>query len=133
MSDAYRNESILWAYAKWHYGTGVRELVSVAGNFLWFVGNFFSFRLLARTLFAPWKRMGETYGEGFDFERIAGSFIVNSLMRAVGFATRAVVLVVGLASYLAMLAFCLALFLIWLLAPIFLMGSLLLSATFFVV
>jgi|SRR3989344_2459894 len=133
MSETYNTNSIFWAYAKWHYGQGVRELVSVAGNFLWFLSHFFSFKLLTRTLFAPWKRMGEGYGQGFDLGRIASAFIVNLLMRAVGFVTRIIVLFVGFCSYLAILGLSLVVFLIWIFAPAILMGSLLLSVTFFVV
>lgn len=133
MSELYRNESIVWALAKWHYTKGVRELVSVSRNFLWFVAHFFSFNLFIRTLFAPWKKMGESYDRGLDLGRFASTFIINSLMRTVGFVTRVIVLGVGLVSYVFVLTFSVGVFLIWLFAPALLMGSLILSLTFFVV
>jgi len=77
--------------------------------------------------------MGESYGEGLDLGRIAGAFIVNSLMRIVGFATRLIVLAIGAISYLSLFVFSVTLFLIWITAPFILMGSLILSATFFIV
>lgn len=77
--------------------------------------------------------MGESYGQGFDLGQFASAFIVNSLMRAVGFASRVVVLVIGLLSYLAVLAFFLGVFLVWLFAPAIFMASFILSATFFVI
>lgn len=133
MSELYKTDGFFWAYAKWHYVQGLRELVLVGQNFLWFVAHFFSFKLLLRTIFAPWKRMGESYGEGFDLGQFASAFIVNSLMRIVGFVSRVVVLLVGLVAFFAVLFFFLGVFLVWLLAPAVLMGSLLLAITFFVV
>ena len=64
MSEAYEREPFFLAYVKWHYSQGLRELFGVSGNFLWFVSNFFSFKLFIKTLFAPWKRLGENYEGG---------------------------------------------------------------------
>lgn len=132
MPDTYERDSLFIAYIKWHYGQGLRELFGVAGNFLWFVVNFFSFKLLLKTLFAPWKRLGETYGGGLDLEAFASSLIVNGLMRAVGFVTKTIVLVVGLVTYILVIIFSLFIFIIWFFAPLILLGSVILSATFFI-
>jgi hypothetical protein len=131
MSESYERDPFFLAYIKWHYGQGLRELFGVAGNFLWFVSHFFSFKLLLKTLFAPWKRLGETYGGGFDLSAFASAIIINSLMRAVGFVSRTLVLLVGLLSYLLVLVFSFFIFIIWILAPAILLGSAILSATFF--
>jgi len=133
MSEVYEKDSFFWAYVKWHYGQGLRELFYVAGNFLWFVAHFFSFKLLLKTLFAPWKRLGETYGGGLDLKAFASTLIVNGLMRLVGFFTKIIVLFVGIISYLAVLVFSFCIFVIWVLAPAILIGSLILSVTFFVI
>ncbi len=133
MSEVYEKDSTFWAYVKWHYSQGLRELFSVAHNFLWFITHFFSFKLLLRTLFAPWKRMGETYAGGFKLEEWASTLVVNSLMRLVGFCTKALILIVGLASYIFVLAVSFLVILIWLLAPAVLIGSTILSVTFFVI
>jgi hypothetical protein len=133
MSETYERDSFFIAYIKWHYGQGLRELFGVAGNFLWFVANFFSFKLLLKTWFAPWKRLGEKYGGGLDLGAWASSVIVNALMRAVGFVTKTVVLLVGLVSYVLVLIFSFFIFIIWILAPLILIGSIVLSVTFFIV
>jgi len=133
MSEAYERESIFFAYSKWHYGRGLSELLAIIGNFLWFVAHFFSFKLLLRTLFAPWKRMTESYGQGIDLGVYASAFIVNSLMRAVGFVIKSVVLFMGLISYIAVALFSFFIIIIWTLAPLVLIGSLILSATFFAI
>lgn len=133
MSEAYERDSIFIAYAKWHYGRGLKELFGVSRNFLWFVVHFFSFKILLKTLFVPWKRLGENYEGGLDLGKYASAFIVNTLMRAVGFCTKVVVLIVGFASYVFVLSLSLLIMLIWVLAPAVLIGSLLLSATFFAI
>ena len=133
MSEVYERDSFFVAYVKWHYGQGLKEFFGVVRNFLWFVVHFFSFKLLFKTLFVPWKRLGENYEGGFDLGAFASSLIVNGLMRAVGFVTKIVVLLVGVVSYILVLIFAFFLFIIWILAPLILVGSLVLTATFFVV
>jgi len=133
MSEAYESDSFFVAYIKWHYGQGLKEFFGVTRNFLWFVVHFFSFKLLLKTLFAPWKRLGENYEGIFDFGAFASTVIVNGLMRTVGFVTKIIVLSVGVISYVLVLVFVFFLFLIWILAPFILIGSVILSATFFVV
>ena len=133
MSEVYERDSFFVAYVKWHYGQGLKEFFGVVRNFLWFVVHFFSFKLLLKTLFVPWKRLGENYEGGFDLGAFASSLIVNGLMRAVGFVTKILVLSVGVVSYILVLIFAFFIFVIWILAPLILVGSLVLAATFFVV
>src|SRR3990167_2998375 len=117
MSEVYERDPSFVALTKWHYGQGLRELFHVAGNFLWFVSHFFSFKLLGKTLFAPWRRLGESYGQGFDLGAFASAFIVNTLMRVVGFVSKVLVLFVGLVSYIFVIIFTFCILLIWVLAP----------------
>jgi hypothetical protein len=133
MSEIYGRNSFFLAYIKWHYGQGLSEFFGVAGNILWFITNFFSFKLLLKTLFAPWKRLGEHYSGGLDLGAFASALIVNSLMRIVGFVTKIVVLLIGLVSLILVLVFSFFIFFIWILAPVIILGSAVLSVTFFVV
>ena len=133
MSEAYERQSIFLAYSKWHYGEAIKEIFEVTSNFLWFVANFFSFKLLIKTIFAPWKRLGESYIGEFNLGALASTFIVNSLMRIVGFGSRFIVLGIGMISYFLVLILALCVLVIWLLAPLILLGSLILSATFFAI
>lgn len=134
MSEAYERDSIFVAYTKWHYGRGLKELFGVSSNFLWFITNFFSFQLLFKTLFIPWKRMGESYEDSFfNFGALASVFMVNSIMRAFGFVTKIIIMIVGLSAYTFVLCLSLLVLLIWVLAPAVLIGSLILSVTFFAV
>jgi hypothetical protein len=77
--------------------------------------------------------MGENYEGGFDLAAYASTFIVNTLMRVVGFLTKIVVLLIGLVSYILVLVFSFFLSVIWIFAPAIILGCIVLSATFFVV
>lgn len=133
MQDSYKERSIFVAYFYWHYSQGLRELFGVLGNFLWFITNFFSFSLLLKTLFAPWKRMGESYGRGLDINRILSTFVVNSLMRLVGFVIKFFVLLVGLIAYVVVTVFGLIALVVWLGFPVLLLACAVLSFSFFIV
>jgi hypothetical protein len=133
MKDLYYTDSLFLAYIKFHYGRGIRELISVARNLLWFVVHFFSFSLLVRTLFSPWRRLGESYGSLFNLQAFFSVFVVNVLMRVVGFVTRTVVLSIGCAAYVGVLVLSLCVALMWLIAPLLFVGLIVLSITFFAV
>lgn len=104
-------------YTRWHYGKGLRELFRNWMDFLWFVVEFFSLGILVKTLFSPWERMGEGYPAGFHPSEMIQTFIVNSLMRLVGFCVRIVVLCVGFIALIFSLVFGVVLMVSWLLFP----------------
>lgn len=86
---------VLPYYFKWHYGRAWKDLTDNCVAAISFVGSFFSFSALLRTLFSPWKRLGETYEKGLDAENILSTFIVNTITRALGFVIRSAVLIFG--------------------------------------
>jgi|SRR3989344_9023107 len=112
-------------YVFWHYSQGVRDVMSAWRNVLWFVSNYFSIGLLAKSLFSPWRSLGETKKKsGFDPAEFFGNLVVNTIMRLVGFLIRIVFILVG--SALALFLMILMPFLIafWLLIPFLILGSL---------
>lgn len=131
MSKILGRDPLFFAYAKWHYSQGLKEFFVVVGNFLWFIVNFFSFKLLISTLFTPWKRLNEIY-QG-DLNSRISSFVVNCLMRCIGFITRIIILLIGFFAYITVVFFSFCLFIIWILAPFLLAGSIILSITFFII
>lgn len=82
-------------YFVWHYTLALKNLIKIWGNFVWFVYNYFSFKVLLRTLFSPYKRLTERYHGGLDIEQLMESIVVNALMRLIGFSIRIVVLLIG--------------------------------------
>lgn len=77
--------------------------------------------------------MGESYGEGLQFDKIFSALIVNMLMRIVGFVSRVVVIFVGLISYLIVFIFGLVIFLIWVFLPLLIVAGAVLAFNFFVI
>ena len=101
----------------WHYLEAPALLMRIFGNILWFFERFFSIKLLTRTLFVPWRRLSEERKKGIDVGDLASSFIVNSIMRVVGFGIRSVVIIMGavtMFSTAVVLAFALV---AWILLP----------------
>lgn len=105
-------------YLLWHYGEGTFDLLRIWRNFLWFIPHAFSFRTLLRTLFSPWRRLGERTREGFHPEELAENLLINLIMRGVGFFLRTVLFGIGLLSLIFLLVAGVALVFLWVFAPI---------------
>lgn len=106
-----------FSYLLWHYTLAWADLLRLYTNFVWFLWNFFSVRLLLSTFFAPWKRLRESRSvkeEG----GFLGRLILNSVTRLVGIAARSVVVVMGLVSIALPTLFFAALLVLWLILPV---------------
>ncbi len=106
-------------YLKWHYGTGLFDILRVWGNFLWFVIHTSSFFELLKTLFSPWKRMQEDKpSKGtFDPGYYIGSLVINFLMRMVGFLVRLVIIALAIVAFSIIFTFGAAFLLFWFVSP----------------
>ena len=116
--------SILHHYLLWHYTHAFLEIFHVWTNFFWFIVNFFSIPQLFRSLFSPWKRITEERKKSFDFEDMAGVVIIGLFSRLIGFVLRGVIIIIGLFTLILLLAFLFIVYTFWLLAPAFMIGSL---------
>ncbi len=111
---------LLQFYLGWHYREGIRGYLALWWTLLRAAFHFFSFPFLLRTLFQPLMRLQEEYGEGFDPSRWAQAFIINTVMRAIGFLSRAGLLVVGLVVLLLLGVAGALGFVLWLMWPMLL-------------
>lgn len=93
---------IFFEYLAWHFSEGVHEYLTAWRNMHWFLYHFFSVSVLLKTLFQPFHRMQETYSRGFDPGLMLETFIVNTMMRIIGFFIRSVFLLGALVSQIAM-------------------------------
>lgn len=118
-------------YLVWHYSIALSLIVKIWRNMLWFTVHYFSIPLLLRSLFAPWKRMTESKGKGFDLEAIAGAVVINVFSRLVGAIARSVLIGVGLATLLVEVVSIVFVYLLWLIAP-FLIVILIIAGIFFI-
>lgn len=106
-------------YLYWHYSRGLKEWAHNLFAFLSFEFEFFSVKDLLRTLFAPFQRLHEGYGNNpTDMETIFSALIVNTLMRAVGFVVRSCILTVAAISITASFLFILLLLTLWIFFPL---------------
>lgn len=105
-------------YLAWHYRTGVLDCLRLLANFLWFIYHFFSVPVVVRTLFTPWRRLGESYRHGFNPEQAAETFIVNTLMRLFGFVVRIIFLLAALVTLALVFFLGLLVILFFFLAPL---------------
>lgn len=105
-------------YLAWHYTRAIRDFFTIWGNLLWFVYQFFSIRLLLKTLFSPFKRLKEQNTGGvLDFEGLFESLIVNTVMRVVGFIFRSIVIIFGVVFYILTIVAGIVTFVLWIILP----------------
>jgi len=113
---------LLLYYIRWHYGKAIVDYVNIVHNFVWFFYNFFSIPLMARTLFSPFRRLGESYkGQGLNLEAFFSTIIINSLMRIVGFLLRSLLILIGLFFIILSIVVGSVFFVVWIIAPVFLL------------
>ena len=108
---------IILGYLKWHYGQAISALWNTWKNFLFFVYEFFSIRLLFKNFFDSWKRMTDSYPKSFKLKEYFFIFTTNMITRVVGMVMRTFLIIIGLTCYILLaLAFPFAL-IVWLLLP----------------
>ena len=107
-------------YFAWHYGKSFADGYRVWSDILRFVVDFFSVSRLATTFFEPWKRMDEPYPKGFDPAAFFGTLVVNTLLRLVGMAVRAALILGGIFCAALWCALGLLAFVLWIFVPVFL-------------
>ena len=117
--------SVAFLYFEWHYTRAFHDIFHVFKNFMWFLYNFFSIPLLLKGLFSPLWRLGERYKKGFDVPGLAGTFIVNSIMRVVGALVRLMVVGFGLVTMVVASMTFIGIFIAWILLPFIILGLIL--------
>ena len=78
--------------------------------------DYFSFGILFRTLFQPWKR-DVIATEHLPFQERFNVWALNQMSRLVGAAVRGAAIIVGGLVLLVLIFFCVGLWLVWLGAP----------------
>jgi hypothetical protein len=108
-------------YVYWHYTRGITDLANNLMNFIKFEFDFFSVKDLLLTLFSPFQRLKENYGNSIvDFENIAAALVVNIVMRIIGFFIRIIILSLAFVSLLLSCILFPILLLAWLVLPLIL-------------
>jgi hypothetical protein len=115
------------AFVRWWYGTGWRQVVARVRLRIKRTADSFSIQTIARTLFAPWKRIITRPGAGIDAHlRAIGD---NAVSRAVGFVVRITVLFTAGLCLLAVMVAGLIQIVLWPLVPLAAIGLILKGLT----
>lgn len=94
-------------------------------NVLWAVSNYFSIKALLKSIFTPWRQLGEEKtGSGFDLGQTLTIAFVNFVMRVVGFIMRLLVIVVWLIVWIFVFLVGPILILLWTVLPVLCVGLL---------
>lgn len=124
--------AIIFGYIKWHYGKAIISLSKIWKNFLFFIFDFFSIKLLFQNFFDPWKRMTDYYPKSFDIKKYFYSFINNLIMRLVGMLMRTGMIIVSFISLIIFILIYPLILLLWLILP-FIVLALILNGLFFII
>lgn len=101
-------------YILWHYTLAISDFFTIWKDIVWFTYNYFSIPLLLRTLFSPWKRLGEKRKGYFDFVYI----IMNLITRIYGAIFRIITILIGLIVVLFVIALGPIFLLLWIILPV---------------
>lgn len=107
---------VFWYYINWHYTKAWSDILRIIANYLWFVGNFFSIELLAKTLFSPWKRLNISGGRNQEDSFFVALFI-NTLMRFIGFGVRMLTIIIGMIALIITAAISCVAVIVWFVFP----------------
>jgi len=111
--------TILGQYIVWHYGRAYADIFGVWRNFLWFFYHLFSLPTLTMTLFDRWRRLGEEKKHsGFNPGEYLSTFLVNIIMRCVGFLMKGTLIIIGMCAIVVTFFAGIILFCVWTLMPV---------------
>jgi hypothetical protein len=105
------------SYFIWHYSLALKDIYNLILHFLEFIYHFFSIKVLSKTLFSPWRKLDEPYKGGLNVSLFFETFVVNVIMRVVGFFMRFFIIIVGFACLLLTVLGGVASYIVWILLP----------------
>ncbi len=107
-------------YLSWHYTRAFRHILDIYKNVIFFSLNFFSIKILFRTIFRPLKKNIEVKKENNEDDPNSEIGIVTFLMTLLGSVLRLVTIVVGILSAIFVFVFWALVFIFWALLPLIL-------------
>lgn len=106
--------TLFFYYFYWHYTRALLDIISIWRNLVWFVWNYFSISLLFRTLFSPWRRLGEQRKGFFD----PVFLVIDIFMRIFGAIIRSIMIFIGLLFVSLFIIMGPIFFIIWIALPV---------------
>lgn len=114
-------------YISWHYTKALADMVYLFKSFMLFFWNLFSIKILLQTLFVPFQKLSAKPTKRFDLEDFFSALVTTLLMRFIGFVIRTFFIILGILSLLFFTIFYSIFFIVWLIAPVFLVGMFILG------
>jgi len=108
--------AVLGDYIRWHYRDALFHYLRLLRTAWWFIVSYFSMPILIRTLFKPYRKMGES--DTKTWQAWLDTSIMNSLSRIVGFSVRVVLLGAGFVSLCLITILGIVGYFVWLIAPL---------------
>ena len=108
---------IIPGYLLWHYTKALVGAFVIWKDAVWFIGHYFSIRVLLLSLFSPWKRITEERKRSFDLENIASVILVGLISRIIGAVVRLVIVIVGIVALILSFISIVVFYLFWITAP----------------
>jgi hypothetical protein len=128
--DEVKQSNILVVWTVWQFYEVPRFLLQIWNNYMAFASNFFSFKLLLKTFFSPWRRYKWRYPKGFDVAEFFNTLISNIFSRILGAMMRTVLIIMGVISQVTVALVGLVIFIAWLLLPFIIVGGFCLAIFF---
>lgn len=100
-------------YLAWHYTSAIAHLLAIYRNVVFFSFNFFSVKILLRTIFRPFRRTRYITTDPANQEHI----IVTIMMSFIGLCVRAVTIVCGSLAVILACVFWTVVMFVWLALP----------------
>lgn len=117
-AKTFRHDNIIAAWIMWHFVVVPEFLFSVWKNYLWFIGDYFSIPLLAKTFFSPWRKYQSSYVRGFDFGRFISDLIFNLFSRLMGMLCRTLLIISGIIAELVVVVVGIVSIAAWIFLPL---------------
>ncbi|MFA5368987.1 MAG: hypothetical protein WC303_03270 [Candidatus Paceibacterota bacterium] len=111
-------------YFSWQFIEKPKQIILIIKNYLMFGNHFFSIKNLLLSLFDPWKKITEDYGQGFNPSTYFNAFAGNLISRAIGFVVRLLFIAGFLIFETIILILGILFLLIWFLLPLIIIAGL---------
>ncbi|MDP3882501.1 MAG: hypothetical protein Q8Q48_00380 [Candidatus Staskawiczbacteria bacterium] len=115
--EKVKAENILINWFSWQFYEVPKFLLHVWNNYITFASTFFSFKLLLKTFFSPWRRYKWRYPKGLDITEFFNTLISNTFSRILGAMMRTILIIMGAVSQIAVALIGLIIFVGWILLP----------------
>ena len=117
MEKTLKRENMVISWLMWHFYEVPMFLISVWGNYISFVSDFFSIPILIKTFISPWRRYKWRYPKGFNVGEFFSTLISNIFSRIIGAIFRFVLIILGGLAQIFTLTIGSTIFLLWVLIP----------------